>query len=142
MIYRFKQVYTMLLPKLKYEDLVLITNNIDGVERKIFDAMSAYDKKHSVNVLKGVLNSPLISEDTLYRRLALLHDCGKDPKTTFLERVRYSIFKVGKLKFHPNRGYEKIEKIDYKLALMIQKHHNKNIDNEQFREFQRIDGRN
>lgn len=142
MIYRLKQVYTLLFPKLKYEDLVLITNNIDGEERKIFDAMSDYDKKHSVNVLKGVLNNPLIAEDMLYRRLALLHDCGKDPKTSFLERVKYALFKTGKLRFHSNRGYEKFEKLDYKLALMIQKHHNKNIDNKEFREFQKIDSKN
>lgn len=142
MIYRFIQVYTMLFPKLKYEDLVLITNNIDGIERELFDAMSDYDKKHSVNVLKGVLNEPLLSDDNLYRRLALLHDCGKDPKTTFGERVKYSIFKVGKLKFHPNRGYEKLNEIDYKLALLVLKHHNKNIDNDKLRAFQEIDGKN
>lgn len=142
MIYRFKQVYTMFFRKLKYEDLVLITNNIDGLERQIFDAMSPYDKKHSVNVLKGVLKNPLLKDDSLYRRLALLHDCGKDPKTTFGERAKHSIFKNGKLKYHPNRGYEKLCDIDYKLALLVQKHHNKNIDNKEFKAFQKIDGKN
>lgn len=142
MIYRFKQVYTMLFPRLKYEDLVLITNNIDGVERQIFDAMSPYDKKHSVNVLKAVLKNPLLREDMLFRRLALLHDCGKDPKTTFGERIKNSIFKVGRLKYHPNRGYEKLNEIDYKLALLVLKHHNKNIDNDKLRAFQEIDGKN
>lgn len=142
MIYRFKQVYTMLFPKLKYEDLVLVSTNIDGVEREIFDTMSDYDKKHSVNVLKGVLKNSLLAEDNLYRRLALLHDCGKDPKTTFGERVKYALFKVGKLRFHNNRGFEKLNDIDYKLALLVLKHHNKNIDNDKLRAFQKIDGKN
>lgn len=142
MIYRFKQIYTMLFPKLKYEDLVLITNNLDNTEREIFDAMHPYDQKHSVNVLKGVLKNPLLKDDMLYRRLALLHDCGKPSDTTFKIRLKYSLFKVGRIKFHPNRGYEKLNSLDYKLALLVQKHHNKNIDNDKLRAFQKIDNKN
>ena len=54
MIYKIKQVYTMLFPKLKEDDKKLIEDNLEGVEREIFEAMHPYDKKHSVNVLKGV----------------------------------------------------------------------------------------
>lgn len=104
--------------------------------------MSAYDKKHSVNVLKGVLKSQLLRNDKLFIRLALLHDCGKDPKTTFGQRVKHSLFKAGRIKFHPKRGYEKLNHLDYKLALLVQKHHNKNIDNEKLRAFQKIDNKN
>ena len=115
---------------------------MEGVEREIFEEMHPYDKKHSVNVLKGVLKSNVLREDKLYIRLALLHDCGKDVKTTFGQRVKYSLFKVGRIHFHPKRGYEKLNEIDYKLALLVQKHHNKNIDNDKLRAFQKIDNKN
>ena len=63
-------------------------------------------------------------------------------KTTFGQRVKYSLFKVGRIHFHPKRGYEKLNEIDYKLALLVQKHHNKNIDNDKLRAFQKIDNKN
>ncbi len=93
----------------------LIEENLEGVEREIFEEMHPYDKKHSVNVLKGVLKSNVLREDKLYIRLALLHDCGKDVKTTFGQRVKYSLFKVGRIHFHPKRGYEKLTFIDKKM---------------------------
>ena len=142
MIYKVKQVYTMIFSKLKEEDKKLIEENLEGVEREIFEEMHPYDKKHSVNVLKGVLKSNVLREDKLYIRLALLHDCGKDVKTTFGQRVKYSLFKVGRIHFHPKRGYEKLNEMDYKLALLVQKHHNKNIDNDKLRAFQKIDNKN
>ncbi len=142
MIYRFKQVYTMLFPKIKEEELILVNEILEGFEKQLFDSMSDYDKKHSINVLKGVLKNSILKYDDMYKRLALLHDCGKDPETTFFERVKYAIFKVGKLHFHPKRGFEKLCDIDYKLALLVQKHHNKNIENDKLKMFQKIDGKN
>ena len=142
MIYKIKQVYNIFFPKLKDEDLELIEINLEEAERKIFDEMHPYDKKHSINVLKGVLKNVFLKNDMLYRRLALLHDCGKDSSTTFMTRVKYSLFKIGRIHYHPSRGYEKLREIDYKLALLIQKHHNRNIDNIKLKAFQKIDNKN
>lgn len=142
MIFKIKQVFNHLFPKLKEEDIEIIKKNLSQEEQGYFFSMSQYDKKHSYNVFKGVMKSELLREDMLYKRLALLHDCGKSNETTFKERVKYSILKRGRLAFHPKRGFEKLKDMDYKLALLVLKHHNKNIENDKLHEFQRIDSRN
>ena len=142
MIYKIKQVFTYLFPKLKENDIMVVKNILNVEEQEVFFDMSFYDQKHSYNVLKGVMKNELLREDTLYRRLALLHDCGKSKELTFKERMEYSILRKGRLHFHPKRGFEKLNELDYKLALLVLKHHNKNIDNEKLREFQKIDNRN
>lgn len=142
MIYKIKQVFTYLFPKLKENDIMIVKNILNVEEQGVFFDMSFYDQKHSYNVLKGVMKNELLREDSLYRRLALLHDCGKSKELTFKERMEYAILKKGRLHFHPKRGFEKLNELDYKLALLVLKHHNKNIDNEKLREFQKIDNRN
>jgi hypothetical protein len=130
MIYKIKQVFNYLFPKLKENDISVIKNILNIEEQEVFFDMSLYDQKHSYNVLKGVIKNELLREDNLYRRLALLHDCGKSKELTFKERMEYTLLKKGRVHFHPKRGFDKLNEIDYKLALMVLKHHNKNIDNE------------
>lgn len=142
MIYKLKQIFNYLFPKLKENDIFVIKNILNEEEQNVFFEMNSYDQKHSYNVLKGVMKSSLIGDDSLYMRLALLHDCGKGKELTFKERVEYSILKKGRVHFHPKRGFEKLNSLDYKLALLVLKHHNKNIDNEKLREFQKIDNKN
>jgi len=142
MIYRIKQVFNYLFPRLKEKDIDIIKLHLKTEEQNIYFEQSAYDKKHSYTVFRKIMKNTLLKDDILYRKLALLHDCGKGKETSFSERAKYVIFKKGRMLYHPKRGFEKIKDIDYKLALLILKHHNKNIDNEKLRAFQKIDNKN
>ena len=142
MFYRLKQVLNHVFPNIREEDLEFANTYLKDKERKYFEKMSAYDKRHSINVLKNVLESELLRNDTQYYRLALLHDCGKPSRTTFFQRVYYVFTKKGPLQFHAKRGFEMLKNHDYKLALLVLKHHNKNIQNDKLIEFQKIDDKN
>lgn len=142
MFYRLKQVFNLIFPNIKEEDIEFAETYLKDAEKKYFEKMSAYDKRHSINVLKDILDDDLLMNDSMYYRLALLHDCGKPARTTFFQRVHYVFTKKGALEFHPKRGYEIIKNYDYKLALLILKHHNGNIQNEKLLHFQKIDSKN
>ncbi|TDT68104.1 HD domain-containing protein [Hypnocyclicus thermotrophus] len=142
MLYKLKQVLNIIYPKIREKDYQLVIKYLEPLELNIFNEMSTYDKKHSINILKDCLKNEKLKDDILYLKLALLHDCGKDKKTKFYQRVFHSITKKGVLQFHTKRGFEKIKDINYKLALLILKHHNKNIQNEKLKIFRKIDDRN
>ena len=105
------------------EDLYLEAMELlNEKEKKIFTEMAKYDRKHSLEV---------------YKKLALLHDCGKG-NTNVAVRVLHKVnIKTG-LKEHPDRGFMKLKETDEELAVLIKNHHVKSYGRF-MDEFQRLD---
>ncbi|MGM0508822.1 MAG: HD domain-containing protein [Fusobacteriota bacterium] len=118
-------------------------------EYNLFCQMSSYDKKHSVKVLKKVLENDNIKEDIIITKLSLLHDIGKAKNISFFERILHVMFKSStKLKNHPKMGYNKLNilsnrtKEDYyyeELKKLVLNHHKENTKNKKLIIFQKID---
>ncbi len=106
-------------------------------EKEIFTGMSKYDRRHSLEVYKKVRENDILKNEALYKKLALLHDCGKG-NTNVTIRVLHKINLKTRLKKHPDRGYEKLRETDEELAVLIKNHHVKNYSRF-MDEFQRLD---
>lgn len=110
---------------------------LSNSEKEIFMEMAEYDKKHSLEVYKKVRENDMLKGEVLYKKLALLHDCGKG-NTNVAMRVLHKInIKTG-LQKHPDKGFEKLENIDKELAVLIKNHHVKNYGR-LMDEFQKLD---
>ena len=106
-------------------------------EKKIFTKMAKYDRKHSLEVYKKVRENDILKNEILYKKLALLHDCGKG-NTNVAVRVLHKVnIKTG-LKEHPDRGFMKLKETDEELAVLIKNHHVKSYGRF-MDEFQRLD---
>lgn len=110
---------------------------LSSEEKEIFDRMAEYDKKHSLEVYKKVRENDMLGNEILYKKLALLHDCGKN-NTGVLKRVFHKINIKTKLMEHPERGFQKLEILDKELAVLIKNHHVKNYSS-LMDEFQKLD---
>ncbi|MCP1223826.1 HD domain-containing protein [Sebaldella sp. S0638] len=110
---------------------------LDDNEKKIFMKMAKYDRKHSLEVYKKVRENGILKNEILYKKLALLHDCGKG-NTNVTIRVLHKINIKTSLKKHPDKGAEKLEKTDKELAVLIKNHHVKNYGR-LMDEFQKLD---
>ena len=106
-------------------------------EKKIFMEMTKYDRKHSLEVYKKVKENDILKNEILYKKLALLHDCGKG-NTNVAVRVLHKINMKTALKNHPDSGSEKLKDIDKELAILIKNHHVKNYG-KLMDEFQKLD---
>jgi hypothetical protein len=110
---------------------------LNDKEKEIFSGMAEYDKKHSLEVYKKVSKNDMLKNEVLYKKLALLHDCGKG-NTGVVIRVLHKVSIKTRLKEHPERGYEKLKTLDKELALLIKNHHVKNYSR-LMSEFQKLD---
>lgn len=139
MLNRIKQGINYFFPKVEDEDIKLVKTTLNAKEYEIFDCMSRYDKSHSIKVLKGVMKNDVLKNNLTYRKLALLHDCGKND-VGFLERVKH-VTSGGsdKLSGHNEDAFDLLKNIDMDLAKLAKEHHNKNTENMKLREFQKID---
>ena len=99
MLNRIKQGINYFFPKIEDKDIELAKATLNNKEYEIFNNMSKYDKFHSINVLKEVMQNEVLKNNLTYRKLALLHDCGKND-IGFIERAKYVIYgssdKLGK----------------------------------------------
>ena len=142
MLNRIKQGINYFFPKIEDKDIELAKGNLNNKEYEIFNNMSKYDKFHSINVLKEVMQNEMLKNNLTYRKLALLHDCGKND-IGFIERAKYVIYgssdKLGK---HHGDAFELLKDIDMDLAKLAKEHHNKSTENMKLREFQKIDSNN
>jgi hypothetical protein len=116
----------------------LVESILDEKEKSIFDGMEEYDKVHSIKVLIRVLENETLSQEIIFKKLALLHDCGKG-KVSLFRRVKKVILGDKLLERHPEFGYEKLKDIDEKLAILCRKHHIKNKENIKMSIFQKLD---
>lgn len=139
MLNRIKQGINYFFPKIEDEDIKLVKATLNAKEYEIFDVMSKYDKSHSIKVLKGVMENNVLKNNLTYRKLALLHDCGKED-IGFLERVKHATSGgSAKLSEHNDGAFELLKGIDMDLAKLAKEHHDKNTENMKLREFQKID---
>ena len=105
-------------------------------ETKIFSSMGSYDKIHSLEVYKKVLDTELKS-DKKYTKLALLHDCGKG-NAGIIKRILHKFKFNTILREHPEMGYIRTRELDEELAILIKNHHNRNYG-DKMRIFQKCD---
>lgn len=114
-------------------------DNLSDKEYMIFKEMGNYDKVHCYKCAVEVENKMEIFGSKIWIKAALLHDCGKDKNIGFLERVAFAVLKFdGRLKKHPENGYEKLKEINSEIAEIIRVHHDKKQSGLLI-EFQKID---
>ena len=114
------------------ESLKILSNK----EKKIFSSMGSYDRMHSLEVYKKVLDTELKS-DKKYTKLALLHDCGKG-NAGIIKRILHKFKFNTILREHPEMGYIRTRELDEELAILIKNHHNRDYG-DKMRIFQKCD---
>ncbi|MBC2856027.1 MAG: HD domain-containing protein [Cetobacterium sp.] len=137
MIGRIKQGLTCLFSKYDKNLDEEVRKEISESEFFIFNQMDDYDKVHSFSILERVKKDTLLNDKPIYRKLALLHDCGKGRVTVF-RRVKKVLFGDVKLETHPEIGYKILRDINLELAKLCREHHNISKD-ECMKRFQKID---
>ncbi|WP_022818799.1 HD domain-containing protein [Fusobacterium russii] len=110
---------------------------LSDIEYEIFSEMSNYDKWHSYTLFKKIEKNELLSNNNLYLKLALLHDCGKGNASLF-RRIKKTLIGDKILERHPLNAYEKLKSYNLELAHLCLIHHNLNVDNF-MKEFQKLD---
>lgn len=131
--YRIRQGIDFLFAKYDDKNNTIVKKILNTKEFEIFDKMKDYDKNHSLKVLKLVNQNDLLKDEIFYKKLALLHDCGKG-EMELLSRIKKVFFGDN----HSTKGYEKLKDIDKNLATMVKNHHNKSGDT-YMTQFQQID---
>ena len=129
-------------PRIEDEDIKLVKATLNEKEYEIFEGMSSYDKFHSIKVLKDVMENETLKNNLTYRKLALLHDCGKT-EAGIVERAKQALFgNSEKLSSHHEDAFDLLKDIDMDLAKLAKEHHNEATENIKLKEFQKIDGKN
>lgn len=139
MISRIKQGLTYIFARYRKEWNREIKNILNERETAIFEKMGRYDKIHSYNLLKRLESDELLKNENIYKKLALLHDCGKE-NIGLLRRIKKVLLNDKKLSAHAELGYLKTKDIDKNLAELIRDHHIEKRD-EKMRRFQKLDDR-
>lgn len=147
-LYRVKQFYWSMVSKIDKSDEEIINKYLDEEEKALFQRLSTYEQKHSINVAREVLKNDKkdnIVDKTLVKA-GLLHDIGKGFKK--LNPIEKSILVMmdnitnGKLrKFkslkvidvyynHGDKGYKMLKEIgkyDERFLYLVKNHHNEYI---------------
>ena len=106
-------------------------------EFEIFKQMSRYDKIHSYRLYKMVKIDEVLKGEEIYKKLALLHDCGKYNASLF-RRVKKVLVGEKSLDNHSELSYEKLKYINLELAQLAKQHHIV-LDNIYMKRFQELD---
>ncbi len=139
MFYRLKQIFRLIFPRYDEKDDKLAREFLSESEYRLFQNMSGYDKKHSINLLRDILKNAEQNDFKLLQKLALLHDIGKSKNYTVLKRIFYFITKNRK---HCQDGYEILNDLDKTLAEYVLKHHDDNPSDKLLQIFKKFDDRN
>lgn len=146
-LYRIKQFYWSLTSKLDLDDIEFINIYLNDKEKELFNKLSTYEQKHSVNVAWDVMNECKNSEKKEYLvKVALLHDIGKTVKSlnpieksivVLLDNIskgrikNYTNFKIIDIYYnHADKGYKILKEIgnyDDRFLYLIKNHHNYSI---------------
>lgn len=147
-LYRVKQFFWAITAKMSLEDINFINSYLNSSEVELFNTLTGYEKKHSVNVAMDVKETCRAKNMDSYNliRVALLHDIGKTQAR--LNPIEKSIFVIinklskGKLKNiktlkkvqnyynHGEIGYKILKEYgeyDERFLYFIKNHHNKSI---------------
>ena len=137
LISRLKQVYQYIFSKFDESNDSEIKKILSEEEFLIFSTMSNYDKVHSYSLYQKVKGNKTLSSEKNFLKLALLHDSGKG-KVGLLRRIKKVLVGDKILEQHPNIAFEKLKNINFDLAELCLKHHNKDVD-EKMKIFQELD---
>lgn len=137
LISRVKQVYQYIFSKFDESNDSEIKKILSEEEFLIFSTMSNYDKVHSYSLYQKVKGNKTLSSEKKFLKLALLHDSGKG-KVGLLRRIKKVLVGDKILEQHPNIAFEKLKNINFDLAELCLKHHNKDVD-EKMKIFQELD---
>lgn len=147
-LYRVKQFFWAITAKISLEDISFIKSYLNSSEVELFNTLTGYEQKHSVNVAMDVKEICKVKNMDSYNmiRVALLHDIGKTQAR--LNPIEKSIFVIinklskGRLRNvttlkkvenyynHGEIGYrilKKCGKYDDHFLYLIKNHHNKSI---------------
>ena len=122
MLARIKQGLTFIFGKYKSEWNIEVKKILTDKEFEVFNQMSEYDKIHSYKILKLVLEDNLLKDEEIFKKLALLHDCGKYHASLF-RRMKKVLIGEKTLDRHNEDSYKKLENINLELAELARDHH-------------------
>lgn len=122
MLARIKQGLTFIFGKYKSEWNIEVKKILTDKEFEVFNQMSEYDKIHSYKILKLVLEDYLLKDEEIFKKLALLHDCGKYHASLY-RRMKKVLIGEKTLDRHNEDSYKKLENINLELAELARDHH-------------------
>ena len=122
MLARIKQGLTFIFGKYKSEWNIEVKKILTDKEFEVFNQMSEYDKIHSYKILKLVLEDNLLKNEEIFKKLALLHDCGKYHASLY-RRMKKVLIGEKTLDRHNEDSYKKLENIILELAELARDHH-------------------
>ena len=122
MLARIKQGLTFIFGKYKSEGNIEVKKILTDKEFEVFNQMSEYDKIHSYKILKLVLEDNLLKDEEIFKKLALLHDCGKYHASLY-RRMKKVLIGEKTLDRHNEDSYKKLENINLELAELARDHH-------------------
>lgn len=122
MLARIKQGLTFIFGKYKLEWNIEVKKILTDKEFEVFNQMSEYDKIHSYKILKLVLEDNLLKDEEIFKKLALLHDCGKYHASLY-RRMKKVLIGEKTLDRHNEDSYKKLENINLELAELAKDHH-------------------
>ena len=137
LISRIKQVYLYIFSNFNDSWNDEIKKVLSEEEFLIFSKMTNYDKVHSYKLYQRVKSNKILSSQDIYLKLALLHDSGKG-KVGLFRRIKKVIIGDKILEKHPEIAFEKLKNINFELAELCLRHHNKDV-NEKMKIFQELD---
>ena len=137
MIVRIKQGLIFIFGKYDEKWNVEAKKVLSADEFEIFKQMSRYDKIHSYRLYKMVKIDEVLKGEEIYKKLALLHDCGKYNASLF-RRVKKVLVGEKSLDNHSELSYEKLKYINLELAQLAKQHHIV-LDNIYMKRFQELD---
>lgn len=137
MIDRVRQGLNYIYGVYNEKDDKLARTILDEQEYDIFIGMNNYDKVHSIEVLKMLLEDDNLSCKKEYVKLALLHDCGKG-EAGLIRRSKKVIIGDRHLENHPERSYEMLKDVNSEVAELARNHHKEDVSQD-LKRFQYID---
>lgn len=122
MLARVKQGLTFLFGRYKKEWDREVKNILSQEEFEVFNQMSEYDRIHSYRLYRLVSEDKLLGSEEIFKKLALLHDCGKYHASLY-RRVKKVLVGEKSLDNHNEMSYEKLKGINLELAKLAREHH-------------------
>lgn len=136
-IARIKQGLRFIFSKYDNDNDRIVRRVLSDEEFEIFSKMGEYDKVHSFRLYQLVEKDEILKELPIYKKLALLHDCGKENPSLF-KRVKKVLIGDKILDNHSLSSYEKLKNINLELGELAKIHHEKS-DNIYMKRFQELD---
>lgn len=136
MIGRIKQGLLFLFGTYREEWNKEVKAVLSQEEFKIYENMSEYDRIHSFRLYQMVKKDEIL-KDEIYKKLALLHDCGKYNASLY-RRIKKVLIGEKTLDNHSELSYEKLKNINLELAKLARVHHKKPED-KYMQRFQELD---